>query len=161
MSLRAWSLGRVSQASTVLFAHWWAAIWENLLNMLVQRLLLFLVDREHIQSEREGVSSCLSCHRDQRSHTQRQLGNPHLVSSEIENEHVSWTVGVIRGTGRPGAGHVPTSSTSPSLCSPSSNSSSFASIKFERRSLFSSLSSENLRSLIDSNKYDCPRQIDS
>ena len=65
-----------------------------------------------------------------------------------------------RRAGGPSTGHVPMSSTSPSLCSPSSNNSSFASIKFERRSFFSPLS-ENFRSLIDSSKYDCSCRIDS
>jgi len=44
---------------------------------------------------------------------------------------------------------------------PSSECSSFALTKFEGRSLFSSLSSEDFRSLIDSNKYDCSRRLNS
>ena len=88
------------------------------------------------------------------------------VPSPRVQQYRTWTCfldgnWVNRWAGGLGAGHVPMSSTSPSLCSPSSNNSSFALIKFERRSLFSSLSSEIFRSLIDSNKYDCPSQIDS
>ena len=50
---------------------------------------------------------------------------------------------------------VSMSSSSPSLCSPSCRTSSFALIKFDRRSLFSSFSSECFRFLIISTKYDC------
>jgi len=53
------------------------------------------------------------------------------------------------------------SSTSPSLCSPSSKGSSFALTRFERRSLFSSFSLENFRASIISTKYDCTCWINS
>ena len=62
---------------------------------------------------------------------------------------------------RPSPDHLPMSSASWSLCSLSSENSSFAVRKFERRSLLSSFSSENFRSLIISTKYDCARRVEA
>src|SRR5258708_5503509 len=53
------------------------------------------------------------------------------------------------------------SSSSSSLCSPSSKNSSLASTKLERRSRLSPFSLENFRSLINSARYDCKAYVAS
>ena len=45
---------------TALYTYWQAAVWKYILNVLIQRLLLFLMHREHVQGKTKGVSRCLS-----------------------------------------------------------------------------------------------------